>query len=243
MTCIDPPPLSPDQLSALIDGVAEAHVTEHLARCPYCTERLAAARVLEQQLSGQLHRWDCPTPQQLVDFHLGMLGEDQAQIAAHTSSCPRCQAELAELAAFLDANGELAATPPPQPERVRRPSLRELIAQLLPRTPAMALRGEHAGPLVAQAGDIMVLLDIQAAGDTGLNVIGQLAAPDQDAWTGALAQVSHNNAVVHTAFVDDMGGFRFAGLAPAFVDLRITPPSGPAIFLPGLNVGGKARDS
>ena len=130
-----------------------------------------------------------------------------------------------------------------QRERPARPSLRELVAQWLPRAPALALRGEREGPLVAQAGDIMVVLDVQSAGESGLTVVGQLAAPEQDAWTGALVQVLREHTVLQTAIVDDVGDFRFAGLAPATVELRLTPPRGPAVVLPGLELGGKASGS
>jgi hypothetical protein len=241
MTCIDPPPLTPDHLSAALDGRADAAVTKHLARCPHCSERLEAARALEQRLGGQLHRWDCPTPQRLADYQLGLHDETTAALRAHVTGCARCQADLAELQAFLADEPQAApATATPRPAPARRPAWQELIAQLLPRTPALALRGEREGPLVAQAGEITLVLDVQPAGDRGLALVGQLAAPDQDQWTGALAQVLTEGRVTQTAIVDDVGEFRFASLPSTTLELRLTPPVGPAIVLAALDLGGKA---
>jgi hypothetical protein len=191
----------------------------------------------ERQLKHRLHRWDCPAPQALVDYHLGLLLSDQEAVSTHVAACARCQAELAELGAFLGGEA-LPRTEQPARTPTRR-SLREILGQLLPQTPALALRGEGAGPLVAQAGEAMVMLDPQPVGGRGYTVTGQLAAPDQDPWTGALAQLRRAGEAAYTAILDDMGGFHFEGVEAGRYELRITPREGAAIVLPDADLEGK----
>jgi hypothetical protein len=192
----------------------------------------------EQQLKHRLYRWECPTSQALVDYHLGLLSAGREAVGAHVADCVRCQAELAELGTFL--GGEPLPRTQPSPNPPARRSLREILGQFLPQTPALALRGEGAGPLVAQAGQAMVMLDPQPVGERAYRVIGQLADPDQDVWTGALAQLRRAGETTHTAILDDMGGFQFEAVEAGRYELRFTPREGTAIVLPEVNLGGAA---
>ncbi len=240
MTCSLPPPLTPDQLSAAIDGTAAEEVDNHLRDCADCRQRLANAQALEQQLHRHLLRWDCPSPQQLADFHLGLLEPQAADLGLHIVGCARCQAELAELRGFLAAGNERPArVPAPQPDRRARAGLREILAQLLPQTPALALRGESQAPLMAAAGEVLVIVETQAAGGT-YTLVGQVAAPAQDEWNGALAQLAGAGEITHSAVVDELGGFRLAGVPAGTHTLRLTPRAGNVIVLPTLDLGGKA---
>ena len=188
LSCSNPPPLSPDQLSAALDGAAEPAVRDHLTQCAFCTGRLQGARLAEQKLRRQLFRWDCPTPQQLGDYQQELLAQaDAADIAAHIEQCALCARELHDLEAFLATPPRLQPAPRPQQQR-RSVGLGELVAQLLPRTLAPALRGESRAPITAQAGGLTVLLDVQPAAGGQLIVEGQVAAEDQDGWTGALVR-------------------------------------------------------
>lgn len=235
MTCSAPPPLTPDQLSDALDGTATAAIHKHLEHCAFCSDRLADARGLEQQLSRRLYRWDCPPPQQLTDFQLGLLDAGPAaDISAHVAGCARCQPELAALQAFLA--DELAGNVAP-PERKPRPGWRDMVAQLLPPVPAPALRGEARAPFIAQAGDVLILLDAHAAGEATFRLVGQLASPDPAHWAGALVQLWHAGTLTHTAIVDELANFQLAAVRPGRLELRITPPKGAAIILPPAELG------
>src|SRR5258706_15883756 len=156
MNCKHPPQLTPDQLSDAIDGTAGAAVQEHLGDCPFCAQRLANARLAEQKLGSRLFRWDCPPSQQIGDYDQGLLPEsDGATIATHIRECARCTQELAELRLFMATPDRPRPVAPPQPAR-RGASLGELIAQLLPRSLAPALRGELRPPLTAQAEGVTI---------------------------------------------------------------------------------------
>jgi hypothetical protein len=234
MECSLPPPLTDDQLSAALDNSAEPSVMQHLAGCPSCAHRLAAARRIEHTLAGRLRRWDCPAPQQLGDYHLGLLDHSLAHmITLHLEQCVRCQAEIEELRAFLMPNGLLQVQLPRPPARPPRPSLGLLIASLLPRPPALALRGAASdGPIIAEADGVTVVIDLQPAADGRLLLIGQLAAEEQDSWTGALVELRQDGALQGTASLDELGGFSCGPLSPGPTELRISAESGRALLIP-----------
>lgn len=232
MECRFPPSLTSDQLSAVLDGLTEPDIQAHLERCPACASRLAAAQQFEQQLSQQLYRWDCPSPQRLGDYHFGRLSvEEAAQVTRHIKQCIGCDEELAGLRAFVEveqrADDQPVERAPRRPERLR---LREIIARLLPQAPALALRGSAAGPLTAEAGDIRLLLDVKPA-KGGVLLDGTLMAPDQAPWNGALVHLRRAGAVLQLATVDDLGGFRCEAFAPGLTDIRITSAEGYSLSL------------
>lgn len=236
MTCLSPPPLTPDQIDAVLDGAAEPAVSEHAARCPACAARIHEARQLGQRLAQRLHRWSCPTPEVLTDYHFELLAPPQrASVAQHAEACPVCRAELDQLRAFLAAEARAAPTPAdrsPAPER--GPRLGELIARLLPSSPALALRGAEAGPLVAEAGDVTLVLERPT--QAGLALVGQLAAPHADQWVGALVQLWQRGELQATGVVDEVGGFRLARGAPGPAVLRIIRAQGAPIVWPDLDL-------
>ena len=238
MECSHPPRLTPDQLSAALSGEAEPDVYAHLALCAGCAARLATARGIEDGLTRRLFRWDCPTPQRLGEYHLGMA--DQAEVAAitqHLERCPHCAEELAHLGAFL------ATEPPPVPARPAhskthpdRPPLGALMARLLPPTPALALRGEARGPIMAEAGDILIVLDVQPAAEGQVTLLGQVAAPDPERWAGALVQLRQSGALQRTVLLDEVGTFRCEALPAGLTELRIASETGLMIVLPEVDV-------
>ena len=233
MECQSGTSLSDEQLSAVIDGVAAEGVVEHLAACPACAARLEALQRVEQQLTVQLARWDCPTPQQLADYHWGLTGRTESQIITrHLESCVRCPEEIETLRVFL--NEEVPQQMPSTTSVATRPvrsRFRELVAVLLPRSPALAVRGEARAPMVAEVGDTTIVLDVQSADAGKVALIGQLATDDPDRWTGALVEVRQEGMVQATAEVDDVASFQCAALPAAMSDLRITAPDGISIVL------------
>src|SRR5690242_21718912 len=104
MECSEPGVLRDEDLLAYLDDApVQPLVAAHISRCPRCSQQVARYRQLEQQLTGKLYRWDCPSSQTLGEYHLGMLAnEARVQINLHLSSCVLCAAELATLSSFLE---------------------------------------------------------------------------------------------------------------------------------------------
>src|SRR5262245_22250524 len=118
MRCSDPPPLTEDQVTVALDGEAEPSIHDHLARCESCAARLAQAQQFEWTLKAGLRRWDCPAPQQLGDYHLGLVSQDDASaIARHLEHCVRCSDEIEEMRTFLIADASPRLPAPRSEER------------------------------------------------------------------------------------------------------------------------------
>jgi hypothetical protein len=233
MECSLPPPLNDDQISAVLDEAATPDVTGHLARCVSCAARLEDARQAEGSLRSSLYRWDCPAPQALADYHIGRPGAaDQRAIARHLEECARCSEEIAELVLFM--RDEAPHAEPAAPVAAPRPASRGWsLARLLPRAPALALRGGAAEPLMFEAdGGVTIFLEIQPAPGGQAELRGQLVADDQDSWAGALVEIRQSGALRATAAVDDMGAFGGPALPIIPTELRITRADGRALLLP-----------
>jgi anti-sigma factor RsiW len=231
MRCSDPPPLTEDQITAALDGEAEPAIYDHLAQCEGCAARLAQAQQIERALKAGLQRWDCPTPQQLGDYHLGLVGQADAHaITRHLEHCARCSDEIEELRMFLiaDASPRRPAARPPARPRPLWPT--ELIARLLPRTPALAVRGA-TGPIKAEANGVTIFLDVQPAAEGRVMLTGQVVADGMERWVGALVELRQAGKLCATAALDDLGSFSAGPLTAEPTELRVTPPSGPSLVV------------
>src|SRR5947209_9504492 len=82
---------------------------------------------MERELTIRLYRFDCPSPHQLGEYNLDLVGpEDRTRIAAHVVDCGECRAELTLLREFL-----AQPTPVTSSEPLFRQA-RRIIATLLP---------------------------------------------------------------------------------------------------------------
>ena len=66
-----------------------------------------------------------------------------------------------------------------------------------------------------------ILLDIQPAHDGRVNILGQVAADDQDQWTGASVELRREDQLQFSTEIDDLGAFRFEDAMPGAKELRI----------------------
>lgn len=240
MECTQPPALTEDQLTAVLDGEAAPETLQHLERCPGCSRRLQRARQLESAVRTGLWRWECPPSQTLGDYHLQLLGAEQlAVIARHLDTCPHCAAELADLRAFLASGPVPAARPQRPPFRLPRlPRPGELIAAFVPQTPVMALRGSSAGQITAHASGITIFLEFQPVA-SGFELTGQIITEKkQDEWVGALVELRQADALTCTATLDEFGEFKCALPTAEPATLRIRAHTGRVVVLDGLDLQG-----
>jgi hypothetical protein len=100
----------------------------------------------------------------------------------------------------------------------------------------VALRGEAKGPITLQADGMLIVLDLQPADGGMLNILGQVAADDQDQWTGAFVELRQDKELQFSATVNDLGAFGFEGILPGSKELRITSQDGTLTVLSNFNV-------
>lgn len=231
MACTSPPELDDVQLMAYLDGEADHQVAVHVELCPHCRSRAHRLAQFQDRLTARLYRVTCPPPEELGDYHLGMMPRDQTDaVARHLDECPHCRRELAQLKDYL---AELAPTLRLSPLERAKERIRVLVAQLvqggLGMQPQLApvpvgIRGEEAGPYVYKADDVELTIEVQKDAER----------PDRKVMLGLVIGLENPQEFrVHlwqaeeprtTVPIDELGNFVIAGLAPATYELIVSGP-------------------
>lgn len=226
MECITSPALDDIQILSYVEGEADDRVVAHIKECQFCSERANRWTFLQKRLRKQLYRVTCPTPIELGDYHLGLLPAPQVLVVAqHLRECPLCQREVADL---KDSLNDLT------PEISFWGTARVIVARLISLgtgsgkyskngfvPSSVALRGQAKGPITLEAEGMVIVLDLQQVEAGSINIVGQVAADDQERWTGALVEIHQGNELQSSAMVDDLGAFQAEGLLPGPKELRI----------------------
>lgn len=228
------PDSNDNRVTAAIDGEITPEIERLLAEDVEFAEEVRSARRFESKLKSALFRWDCPTPQQLGDYHLQLVSQaDAAQIKTHVVHCIYCQAELRELIGFLAQDQPVTSAPKTEKTNWGLPRFGEILAQLLsplPQTSAVGLRGADDGPKMLQADDITIFIETEQENDQFL-LKGQLAADQLDEWYGAMVQVVQVDAIQAVTVIDDEGTFQFALNNSDPINIRIANSSGKTILI------------
>jgi len=182
----------------------------------------------EDKLTAILYRLTCPDSAELGEYHFGIVaGERSRQIKRHLGSCPHCRRELVQLQSYLT---ELA----PELEISLAGRVKIWIARLVPDggwgngsapMPAFAVRGGENGPLIYQAGDAQLTIEVQDDLEKPghRSILGLVFGADLADMQAYLWQESKGVAAVD---VDELGNFIISGLAPGVYELIL---SGPAV--------------
>jgi hypothetical protein len=147
--------------------------------------------------------------------------------------CPHCTADLAMIADFM-------AQPDPVPALDILGPVKEraqvVIARLVSGgralgalgspgpafAPALAgIRGADAGPLIFEAQEIQIVIEVQADARLAsqVSLFGLIQGPDD--FAGAPVRVWRDGELIVTGAVDDVGNFVVAGLEPGQYTLTI----------------------
>lgn len=226
-------PLTDEELSSALDGLADDKTQQHLAQCPACAARLAEFRRLDTVLQQRLRRFECPSPQRLADYHAGMLDtSDAAAVQEHLERCPRCQSELEMLVGFLNL--------PPE----------ELVPdKIIPlRTPTYVWKATHvqiAGNLAlkgideesthdARTGSASVFLESRTF-PKGFLLTGQVL-DSQVNWVGAIAEAWQEGSSQQVCILDESCEFRFELSTSAPINLYITVARGATLVVENIAI-------
>jgi hypothetical protein len=226
-------PLSDENLSLALDGLAHDKTQQHLAHCQDCAARLAEFRRLDTVLQQRLRRFECPSPQRLADYHAGMLdASDATAVHEHVQRCPRCQNELEMLVEFLNLPPEEPVAdniiPLRTPPYVWKASRVQIAGNL-------ALKGaEDETTHDARAGSASVFLESKAI-PKGFLLTGQVL-DSQVNWAGAIAEAWQEGASQQVCILDDSGEFRFELTTSAPITLYITAASGATLMVENIAI-------
>lgn len=179
---------------------------------------------IDDSLKAALYRITCPDSATLGNFHLGLLPEEATtQISNHLAICPHCVQEIEQLEAFL-----LETAVSPQPSTAER--IKVWIAKRLPSggqtnnrlgTPAFAMRGSDTGPLMYEAGDAQLSLEVQDDPEHPghKSILGLVLGIETEAVAARLIQ---GEAVITAVTLDELGNFTFSGLEPGKYELTLS---------------------
>ncbi len=179
--------------------------------------------IIEKNLTSSLYRITCPPSDELGEYHLQMLPEEQTEaIRQHLVTCPHCPKELAQLQTYL---ADLA----PDIDFTLQERVKIWIAKLLPNPlegnlaarPAFALRGESDGPMLFEAGKYQLTLEIQDdPTNPGLRTILGLVIDGEEALKKV--ELWQDGRSIQETNLDDLGNFIFNGVQPGQYDLILS---------------------
>jgi len=226
--CLRRPALDDLELIAAIDGEAGDEILAHLRECPHCAERARELESLQRLLRQRLYRILCPSSDDLLAYQQGWLDEQRhSQIREHMRECPHCSDEMLLLS-------EAANAPPPAASLLD--SLRRVIAVALAPRPNLALapiygglRGSGLGGQYAYRAESMELtLDVQrAAGRPGKVVLVGMLFDEEgslDELSRATASLLHDDRVISSAILDELGNFVLEDIHPGNYSLSLRLP-------------------
>ena len=179
---------------------------------------------IDDSLKAALYRITCPDSATLGNFHLGLLPEDAAtQISDHLAVCPHCVREIEQLEVFLAETA--VSLQPSTAERIkiwiakRLPTGRETGSPL--GTPAFAMRGNDTGPLMYEAGNAQLSLEVQDDPEHSgrKSILGLVLGIETEAVAVKLVQ---EDVVVTAVTLDELGNFTFTGLEPGQYELTLS---------------------
>lgn len=181
---------------------------------------------MDDSFKAALYRITCPDSATLGNFHLGLLSDEAAApIVDHLAICPHCTQEIAQLEAFLAETA--VSLQPTTAERIK-----VWIAKQLPTggsargglgTPAFAMRGGDTGPLMYEAGDAQLTLEVQDDPEHPgrKSILGLVLGIE----TADVEVKLLRGEMVETAVTLDPGGnFTFTNLAVGSYQLIVSGP-------------------
>lgn len=192
---------------------------------------------MERELTAALYRLDCPDGTELGEFHLNFLAAPRRRaIAQHLEVCPHCAQELAQLQSFL---AELAPDLGQGAYKPLRVWVARLVSQLSAGNggnswqPAFAVRGGDFPPLVYEAGDAQVVVEVQNDASPGHKLlVGLVLGVEPE---GLIADLWRGEEMIQRVEVDELGNFILNNIAPGRYEL-VVRSSELEIHIPSLDV-------
>jgi len=232
MECSTPPALTDEDLSAILDGEFDHTLQLHLSRCPGCAARLAEMGQMDEVFHS-MRRIECPSPQQIADYHLKLLDAESASVVQqHLAYCPRCQDELAILEDFLAMSSDAPPTNSIIPLWDTQVTYQ---ARRVETSGNLALKGQdEKSSHDVQAGTARIFLETSSI-PKGYLLSGQVL-DSEVSWGSAVVEFWQDKTPQQVAVLDDMGEFHFEFTTQLPISLYITSPSGVTLAIEDIQI-------
>jgi hypothetical protein len=182
---------------------------------------------MDTLFTHKLHRIECPSPQQIGDYHLGYADAALADyVGQHLEWCPLCQDERSLLDDYLNIPDELI--PNPIIQLYPHDSSRETAKRVIGSNVLMGLDDDETTHDV-QVGTARIFLEI-ASTPKGYLLSGQVIDTEQN-WLSAAAEMWQDDALQQVSVLDEGAEFRFEFTTVSPVSLYITPASSGGVTL------------
>jgi hypothetical protein len=243
MEPINQPEPTNQQLLAYLDGEADTTTIATIEGSRSARQRLEGLARLTGKLTARLYRVVCPQPNELGEFQLALLPEhQQAAIQEHLTTCPHCQAELTQLQGYL---ADLAADIEPSlAERIHT-----IIAQFvrgtlgagnlgtaLPALAPLGIRGAISEPLVYQAEEQQIVIDLEEAASGQPELRDMLILLTGQTLQIATIQLYQDETLLAETSVDQAGNALLTDIASGEYTMRIQSTQ-QEILIPALRIG------
>ena len=179
---------------------------------------------IDDSLKAALYRITCPDSATLGNYHLGLLSETAAhQVSNHLAVCPLCTRDIAQLEAFLAETA--VSLQPSTGERIKVWIAKRIRSGGQTRnilcTPPLATRGGDTGPLMYEAGDAQLSLEVQDDPEHPgrKSILGLVLGIETEAVEAKLLQ---GDGVITAVTLDEIGNFTFTGLEPGQYQLTLS---------------------
>lgn len=236
VACSSPPEVTDEQISFYLDGDKDAAFIDHISRCPYCRNRLEAARQFDIRIKAALNRYDCPTPLELTNYHMGLLNSHRSrEIERHLTICIACGAELEALEAFMNNDDRM------EQQAVQRPviqtSMHPYQVATVVRVEAGAMRGRRGNRIkkvrVTVDEGLSISLEFRQSAPDYL-LIGELIAEEDTLaqWEGATVFAHQGSNLLAAASVDDLGYFKCQIEEIDQIRIHIVAENGQSVLIP-----------
>jgi len=249
--CYLPPALDDLALIAAIDGEANSEVMAHLRACGSCAARAQHFATLQGLLRERFFRMFCPPTDELIAFHDGMPpGEQRDGIATHIVDCPHCHRELHLLKQITSERITGPSPPffwrPPTATAMRQsgtlahqpavPQFRRVVAEAQQFQHPAALAAAYGTPrglgrtdqYAYQAENLQITIDVhRLINRADRRVLTGTLFLDDDLPQGACqarAYLAHNDQLIKTAELDELGNFMLEDLSPGNYRLALRLP-------------------
>ena len=208
--------INDSQILMYLDGRADPEVRQVIENKREYQIRAQELEKTQKLLSKHLYRVACPDSLTLGEYQLGLLSHEERQaLEQHVEDCPHCASELLEMVTFnqLSFVERLIAKLTSGGENRGQPGW----------VPSYGVRGGSASPLLYEAGEVQIAVDVQDDGEHPgyQSIIGFINGAEADDFEVSLWR---ENIQLMITQVDDLNYFALDNLSRGDYELLIRGP-------------------